>query len=86
MIEFDYSLVIEETEDPEFCAFYSPDLPGFTGAARNVSDCIRTAAELLSDYLIVSKERGAQAPPPNPCPSITIVRFDPQREQPAEAQ
>ena len=33
MIDIPYSLVIEATKDPEFFAFYSPDLEGFTGVA-----------------------------------------------------
>ena len=31
MINLDYSLVIEATEEPDYFGFYSPDLEGFSG-------------------------------------------------------
>ena len=31
MIELDYSLIIEATEEPDYFGFNSPDLEGFTG-------------------------------------------------------
>ena len=34
MIDLQYSLVIEATDDPSFFGFYSPDLEGFTGVGH----------------------------------------------------
>ncbi len=31
MIEFEYSLIIEATEEPDYFGFYSEDLEGFSG-------------------------------------------------------
>jgi hypothetical protein len=43
MIDIPYSLVIEATQDPEFFAFYSPDLEGFTGVGHSLEDCLYKA-------------------------------------------
>jgi hypothetical protein len=42
MITLPYSLVIEATEDPDFFAFYSADLDGFTGIGHSIEDCLIT--------------------------------------------
>jgi hypothetical protein len=43
MIELEYSLVIEATEEPDFFGFYSPDLEGFTGVGHSIEDCLYKA-------------------------------------------
>ena len=40
MIDLQYSLVIEATDDPTFFGFYSPDLEGFTGVGHSIEDCL----------------------------------------------
>lgn len=40
MIELPYCLIIEATDGPDFCGFYSPDLEGFTGIGHSVEDCL----------------------------------------------
>jgi len=39
MIELEYSLIIEATEEPDYFGFYSPDLEGFTGIGYSIEDC-----------------------------------------------
>ncbi len=41
MIQFDYSLFIEATEEPDFFGFYSPDLEGFTGVGHSIEECAK---------------------------------------------
>ena len=36
MIELEYSLVIEATDEPDYFRFYSPDLEGFTGIGHSI--------------------------------------------------
>ena len=43
MIDLQYALVIEATEDPTFFGSYSPDLEGFTGVGHSVEDCLYQA-------------------------------------------
>jgi predicted RNase H-like HicB family nuclease len=43
MLNLNYSLVIEATDDPHFFAFYSPDLDGFTGTGESIEDCLEKA-------------------------------------------
>ena len=42
MMDLEYTLVIEATEDPIFFGFYSPDLDleGFTGFGHSIEDCL----------------------------------------------
>lgn len=40
MIELDYSLVIDATDEPDYFGFYSPELEGFTGIGHSVEDCL----------------------------------------------
>ena len=44
MADLKYSLVIEATEAPNFFAFFSPDMEGFTGVGHSVEDCLYKAA------------------------------------------
>jgi len=43
MIDLQYSLVIEATEEPDYFGFYSPDLEGFTGIGHSAEDCLYKA-------------------------------------------
>ncbi len=56
MIELEYSLIIEATEDPEFFGFYSPDLEGFTGIGHSIEDCLYKAKWGMKEYVDLLKE------------------------------
>jgi hypothetical protein len=51
MIDLVYSLVIEATGDPEFFAFFSPDLDGFTGVGHSLEDCLYKARWGMQDFV-----------------------------------
>lgn len=72
MINLDYSLVIEATEELDFFGFYSPDLEGFTGIGQSIEDCIYKAKWGMIDHLNVLIESGLPVPPKNPDPTIVI--------------
>lgn len=72
MIDLNYSLVIEATEEPDFFGFYSPDIKGFTGIGQSIEDCIYKARWGILEHLEVLKEQGLPVPPRNPSPSIII--------------
>ena len=71
MLDLNYSLVIEATEDPTFFGFYSPDLEGFTGVGHSIEDCIYQAKWGMEEHIALLKEMGI--PLPKPKPSLTIV-------------
>ncbi len=72
MIELPYSLVIEATEEPDYFAFYSTDLEGFTGIGHSVEDCLYKAKWGMKEHVSLLRERGLPVPPPNPDPKIVI--------------
>jgi predicted RNase H-like HicB family nuclease len=72
VIELQYSLEIEATEDPDFFGFYSPDLEGFTGVGHSVEDCLYRAKWGMREHVRLLKEQGLPVPPPNPDPQIII--------------
>ena len=72
MIEMQYSLVIEATEDPTFFGFYSPDLEGFTGAGHSIEDCLYKAKWGMAEHIALLKEQGLVCPPENPNPTVLI--------------
>ena len=72
MIELEYSLIIEATEEPDYFAFYSPDLEGFTGIGHSIEDCICKAKWGMKEHVKLLKERGLPIPPHNPNPKIVI--------------
>lgn len=43
MIDLQYALTIEATDDPAFFSFYSTELEGFTGVGHSVEDCLCTS-------------------------------------------
>jgi len=72
MLELKYSLVIEATEEPDFFAFYSPDLQGFTGVGHSIEDCIYQAKWGMAEHLSLLSESGLPIPPANADPTIVI--------------
>jgi predicted RNase H-like HicB family nuclease len=72
MIDIPYSLVIEATKDPEFFAFYSPDLEGFTGVGHSVEDCLYKARWGMQDFVRTLQDMNLPIPPLNAHPIITI--------------
>ncbi len=80
MIELEYSLVIEATDDPTFFTFYSPDLEGFTGVGNSVEDCLYKAKWGMKEHIAILKERGVSIPKANLSPTIIIQNANRQRE------
>jgi len=72
MIELDYSLVIEATEEPDYFGFYSPDLEGFTGIGHSVEDCLYKAKWGMKEHISLLKGKGLPVPPKTTTPKITI--------------
>ncbi len=72
MIELRYSLVIEATAEPDFFAFYSPDLEGFTGIGHSIEDCLYQAKWGMKEHLVLLKAQKLPIPPPNRNPKILI--------------
>jgi len=76
MIELEYSLVIEATEEPDYFGFYSPELEGFSGIGFSVEDCLFKAKWGMREHVKLLRERGLPIPPKNPNPKITIQNED----------
>jgi predicted RNase H-like HicB family nuclease len=72
MIDVAYSLVIEATEDPEFFAFYSPDLEGFTEVGHSLEDCLYKARWGMQDFVRTLREMNLPVLLPNSRPTIVI--------------
>lgn len=72
MLDLDYSIVIEATDDPSFFGFYSPDLPGFSGVGHSIEDCLYRARHGLREHLEVLREQGMSIPPRSTDPRVTI--------------
>jgi predicted RNase H-like HicB family nuclease len=72
MIELQYSLVIEATDEPDYFGFYSPELEGFTGIGHSVEDCLYKAKWGMEEHVSLLKERGLRVPPRNRDPKIII--------------
>lgn len=72
MIDLDYSLVIEATEEPDFFGFYSPDLEGFTGIGHSVEDCLYRARWGMREHVTLLREQGLPVPPKNRDPKVVI--------------
>ena len=56
MIDLDYSLIIEATEDPSFFCYYSPGLLGFTGAGHSLEDCISKVKAEMDEFVAFIRE------------------------------
>ncbi|MEA3356803.1 MAG: type II toxin-antitoxin system HicB family antitoxin [Candidatus Bipolaricaulota bacterium] len=72
MIDIQYSLVIEATDEADYFGFYSPDLEGFTGIGHFVEDCLYQAKWGMKEHVALLREQGLPVPDPNPDPKITI--------------
>ena len=72
MIELEYSLIIEATDEPDYFGFYSPELDGFSGIVHSVEDCIYKAKWGMMEHVALLKEKGLPVPPGNPNPKIII--------------
>lgn len=72
MIDLQYSLVIEATEEPDYFGFYSPDLEGFTGIGHSVEDCLYKAKWGMIEHVKLLEERGLPIVPKNPDPKVVI--------------
>ncbi len=72
VIELQYSLVIEATEEPDYFGFYSPDLEGFTGIGHSIEDCLYKAKWGMIEHVSLLKEQALPIPPKNPDPKIIV--------------
>ena len=72
MIDLDYSLYIEATDDPNFFGFYSTELEGFAGVGHSIEDCLYKAKWGMKEHLEVLKEQGLPIPPKVAEPTVVI--------------
>ncbi len=72
MIQLDYSLVIEATEEPDYFGFYSPDLEGFTGIGQSVEDCLYKAKWGMKEHVSLLRQRGLPVPAKKRNPKIIV--------------
>lgn len=72
MLDFEYSLIIEATEEPDFFGFYLPDLEGFTGVGNSIEDCIYKAKWGMLEFVQLLKKENLPLPPKNKHPKIII--------------
>ncbi len=72
MIDLDYSIVIEATEDPGFYSFYSTELEGFTGIGHSIEDCLYNAKWGMKEHVAILREKGLPVPSGNKNPVIII--------------
>jgi predicted RNase H-like HicB family nuclease len=72
MIDLPYCLVIEATAEPDFFAFHSPELEGFSGVGHSVEDCLYKARWGMKEHAALLAERGLPVPPKNANPTVII--------------
>lgn len=72
MLDLNYSLVIEATDDPSFFGFYSPDLEGFTGIGHSIEDCLYKARWGMREHVEILEEQGLPVPPRSARPTVLI--------------
>lgn len=72
MLDLQYSLTIEATDDPSFFSFYSPELEGFTGVGTSVEDCLYKAKWGMIEHVELLKEQALPVPLINPNPRVII--------------
>jgi predicted RNase H-like HicB family nuclease len=72
MLDLDYSLIIEATEEPDYFGFYSPELEGFSGIGHSIEDCIYKAKWGMKEHVRLLKENNMPIPKKNPNPTIII--------------
>ena len=78
MIDLQYSLVIEATEDPTFFGFYSPDLEGFTGVGHSIEDCLYQARWGMQEHVALLEQQGLPLCPPIRTPLWSSATSDRQ--------
>ena len=78
MLDLSYSLTIEATDDPTFFAFYSEDLPGFTGVGHSVEDCLYRARHGMAEHVETLREQNLPVPPEPPRCRVVIQNPEPQ--------
>ena len=76
MIELEYSLIIEATEEPDYFGFYSTDLDGFSGIGHSIEDCIYKAKWGMKEHIKLLKEKNLPIPTKNRTPKIVIQNED----------
>ena len=77
MIDLNYALVIEATDDPNFFGFYSPDLEGFTGVGNSIEDCLYKAKWGMDEHVSLLRQQGLPVPVPADEPKVTIQNSRP---------
>jgi len=77
MIELEYSLIIEATQEPDYFGFYSPDLEGFTGIGHSIEDCLYKAKWGMVEHITLLKEKDLPVFPKNPNPKIRLRTLSP---------
>jgi len=80
MLDLEYSLIIEATEEPDYFGFYSPELEGFTGIGHSIEDCLYKARWGIKEHVNLLREQGLPVPPRNPNPRI-IIQNEPRLEE-----
>jgi len=76
MIELEYSLIIEATEEPDYFGFYSTDLEGFSGIGHSIEDCIYKAKWGMKEHIKLLKEQGLPIPTKSEEAKIIIQNED----------
>ena len=76
MIEIEYSLIIEATEEPDYFGFYSTDLEGFSGIGHSIEDCIYKAKWGMKEHIKLLKKESLPIPPKSKNPKIVIQNED----------
>ena len=76
MVELEYSLIIEATEEPDYFGFYSTDLEGFSGIGHSIEDCIYKAKWGMKEHIKLLREKGLPIPPKSKKPKIIIQNED----------
>ena len=74
MINLPFSLVIEDTAEPDYFGFYSPDLIGFTGIGHSIENCVYQAQHGMKEF--VAELQANSLPVPTPSQRATIVIQD----------
>ena len=77
MIDLNYSLVIEATDNPAFLGFYSPELERFTGVGHSVEDCVYQAKSGIAQHVALLREQNLPVPPANANPRVVIENSPP---------
>ncbi|MBF0343979.1 MAG: type II toxin-antitoxin system HicB family antitoxin [Nitrospirae bacterium] len=72
MIDLDYTIIIEATDEPDYFGFYSTELEGFTGIGYSIEDCIYKAKWGMKEHVALLEEEGLPVPAVNPNPKIII--------------